>query len=160
MNPAISEPPPQPAPNRWLLHRIDQAVIAGLCLFGLIALGIYWVWQGGLNGRLIEIDHADKHAVDFKVDVNAAEATELTTIPEIGPTLAQRIIDYRKRHGPFKEIEDLRHVRGIGPKTLERLKSYVLLPPNPPKASQPAQPGEPPAALQKNPDMAEASASP
>ena len=117
---------PPSSSNRWLLRRVDQAAIAACCLFGLVALGIYWAAQGGLRGRLIEIDHADKAGVDFKVDINTAGANELITIPEIGPALAQRIVQYRQQHGPFHEIEDLRHVRGIGPKTFERLGAYVL----------------------------------
>jgi competence protein ComEA len=123
--------PPKPTPNRWLLRRINQVVIAGLCLFGLVGLGAYWVAQGGLRGRLIEIDHADAVTAEFKVDVNTADWTELVTIPEIGQTLAQRIVEYRGQHGPFQSVDDLRHVRGIGPKTLQRLKAYML-PINPP----------------------------
>jgi competence protein ComEA len=122
----LTDPPQETRPNRWLLRRIDQAVIAGFCAFGLVAVGLYWIAQGGLRGRMIEIDHADKVAVDFKGDVNAAEWAELVTIPEIGQTLAHRIVDYRRQHGPFQAVEDLRHVRGIGPKTLERLKAYLL----------------------------------
>src|SRR5262249_33172421 len=112
--------------NRWLLRRIDQAAIAACCLFFLIAIGLYWMARGGLRGRLIEIDHADKAAVEFKVDINTAEVNELITIPEVGQILAQRIVQYRQQHGPYRTVDDLRHVRGIGPKTLERLKVYVL----------------------------------
>jgi competence protein ComEA len=150
--------PPKPTPNRWLLRRLDQAVIAGCCLFGLIALGLYWTVHGGLHGRLIEIDHADQVKAEFKVDVNTADWTELVTIPEIGQTLAQRIVDYRGQHGPFQSVDDLRHVRGIGPKTLERLKSYVL-PLSPSKAVAEAQPQQPPSA-QENPAVAKSSKSP
>lgn len=117
---------PHPTSSRWLLRRADQAVVAGFCLFAIIALGLYWTAKGGLSGRLIELDHADKTKVDFKVDINTAELNELIAIPEIGQTLAQRIVDYRKQHGPFKDVQDLRHVRGIGPKTLERLKPFLL----------------------------------
>src|SRR5215813_2024064 len=122
----MSDSSTQPTRSRWLLRRADQAVVAAFCLFGIIALVLYWTAQGGLNGRLIELDHADKTKADFKVDVNSAELNELIAIPEIGQTLAQRIVDYRKQHGPFKDIQDLRHVRGIGPKTLERLKPFLL----------------------------------
>ncbi|HZZ29283.1 MAG TPA: helix-hairpin-helix domain-containing protein [Pirellulales bacterium] len=118
--------PSKPAISPWLLRRADQAVVAGFCLFALLALAIYFIAQGGLRGRLIEIDHADHVTAGFKVDVNTADWPELITIPEIGQTLAQRIVEYRRQHGPFQAVDDLRHVRGIGPKTLERLKAYVL----------------------------------
>ena len=50
---------------------------------------------------------------------------ELVTLPEIGELLARRIVDYRQQFGPFKSVEDLRRVRGIGPKTMEHLRPYL-----------------------------------
>lgn len=154
-----TDPPLESRPNRWLLHRADQAAIAGFCAFGLVAVGLYWIAQGGLRGRLIEIDHADKVAVDFKVDINTAEWSELVTIPEIGQTLAHRIVDYRQKHGPFQAVEDLRHVRGVGPKTLERLKAYVL-PLGPQKVVETDRPREQTAEAPANPAVAESTRSP
>jgi competence protein ComEA len=122
----LPKPPTKLGAHRWVLRRLDQAVIAALCLFGLTALIVYWTTQGGLRGRLIEIEHADPATAEFKVNVNTAEWTELVTIPEIGETLAQRIVQYRQDNGPYQSPDELRHVRGIGPKTLERLKAYVL----------------------------------
>ena len=61
------------------------------------------------------------------IDLNRATAEDLDAIPGIGPALAQRIIDYRKAHGPFKKIEDLREVSGVGPESLQKLKPYLGL---------------------------------
>jgi competence protein ComEA len=58
------------------------------------------------------------------VDVNRATAEQLQTLPGIGPTLAQRILDERAKR-PFRSAEELRRVSGIGPKTLEKLRPYV-----------------------------------
>ena len=63
------------------------------------------------------------------VDVNAASEEELELIPGIGPAMAQRIIDWREQNGPFERIEDLLNVRGIGVKTLEKLRPYVVVSP-------------------------------
>jgi competence protein ComEA len=61
------------------------------------------------------------------IDLNRARAEDLDAIPGLGPALAQRIVDYRKAHGPFKQVEDLREVSGIGPPNLEKLKPYLRL---------------------------------
>ncbi|HEV8582364.1 MAG TPA: helix-hairpin-helix domain-containing protein [Thermoanaerobaculia bacterium] len=62
-----------------------------------------------------------------KVNVNSADASQLALLPRVGPSLAQRILDYRKQNGPFKKAEDLMLVRGIGEKTFDLLKPYVAL---------------------------------
>jgi len=60
-----------------------------------------------------------------RIDVNSATVAELERLPRVGPALAQRIIEHRKRHGPFQSAEDLRHVRGIGPSTVRLLEPLV-----------------------------------
>jgi competence protein ComEA len=44
----------------------------------------------------------------------------------VGPTLAQRLVAERQEHGTFRDVDDLRRVAGIGPRTLERIKPYLL----------------------------------
>jgi competence protein ComEA len=61
------------------------------------------------------------------IDLNQATSEDLDAIPGLGPALAQRIIDYRKAHGPFKKIEELREISGVGPQNLEKLKPYLGL---------------------------------
>jgi len=60
-----------------------------------------------------------------KVNINSADASQLAMLPRVGPSIAQRIVDYRKQNGPFKKAEDLMLVRGIGEKTYELLKPYI-----------------------------------
>lgn len=59
------------------------------------------------------------------VNINTAEASQLMLLPRIGEKVAQRIIEYRTEHGPFKKTTDLMQVKGIGAKTFEGLSSYV-----------------------------------
>ena len=60
-----------------------------------------------------------------KVDINTADAKLLETLPGIGETRAQAIISHRDEHGPFKRVDDIVAVPGIGPATLEGLRDLV-----------------------------------
>ena len=62
-----------------------------------------------------------------KIDVNRAEPWLLRVLPGIGEVKAQAIVGYRNEHGPFKRIEDLLKVSGIGPATFEKLKDYITV---------------------------------
>jgi len=59
------------------------------------------------------------------VNINSADTTQLALLPRVGPSVAQRIVDFRKENGPFKSPEDLMLVQGIGEKTFQLLKPYV-----------------------------------
>jgi len=61
------------------------------------------------------------------VDINSASADELATIPGIGQALASRIVEMRDKEGPFRKIEDLLKVKGIGEKSFEKLRPYVRI---------------------------------
>jgi len=63
------------------------------------------------------------------ININTASSTELDTLPGIGPTTAQKIIDYRTQNGPFVSIEDIINVSGIGPGTYEKLKDKITVGP-------------------------------
>ena len=63
---------------------------------------------------------------DPLVDLNRAGAEELQSLPGVGPALAQRILDSRRREGPFQMPADLLRVRGIGPATLARIRGRVI----------------------------------
>jgi competence protein ComEA len=60
------------------------------------------------------------------VDLNSATAEQLDALPGIGPVTAQKIIDYRQAHGPFRSVEDLDAIPGIGPSRIENLRGLVV----------------------------------
>jgi competence protein ComEA len=110
----------------WLPRLADQAGVALLILLALAGIVSWWVSQGGLQGRLIEMQQAPPLAAAFRVDINVADWPEFCQLPGIGETLARRIVQTRAIRGRFVDHQDLRHVRGIGPKTLERIRPYLL----------------------------------
>lgn len=59
------------------------------------------------------------------ININTASLEELQTLPGIGSTIAQRIIDYRDQNGPFNQIEDIMNVPGIGPATFDQIKDLI-----------------------------------
>jgi competence protein ComEA len=59
------------------------------------------------------------------LDLNRASAVELRNVPGLGPALAERIVEQRRRQGEFRRVEDLRRVKGVGVKTLERIRPFL-----------------------------------
>ncbi len=62
-----------------------------------------------------------------KIDVNRAGRRDLEAITGIGPSLSERIIQYREEHGNFQEMSGLLDVRGIGPKSLSKIEEYLTI---------------------------------
>ncbi len=62
-----------------------------------------------------------------KVNINKAGLKELMSLPQIGEVIAKRIISYRKKKGPFQNIEELRKIKGIGDKKIKIIKDFISL---------------------------------
>ena len=62
-----------------------------------------------------------------KININKANEQELQNLPGIGPAKAAAIIEYRNASGPFKVVEDLKSISGIGDKTFEKLKDLIVV---------------------------------
>jgi competence protein ComEA len=62
-----------------------------------------------------------------RLDLNAANIDDLVRLPGIGPVMARRIVEYREANGPFKKLQDLRKVKGIGVKTYEKLAPLLVI---------------------------------
>ncbi len=69
----------------------------------------------------------EKPVLSGKININTANTEQLEILPRIGTKTAQSIIEYRTQNGPFKKIEDITNVKGIGEKTLEELKGFIIL---------------------------------
>ncbi|MBE5667329.1 helix-hairpin-helix domain-containing protein [Staphylococcus sp. SS251] len=64
---------------------------------------------------------------NVKVNLNTASASELMSVPGVGQTKANSIIEHRNQQGAFQDIEELKKVKGFGSKTFEKLKSYFTI---------------------------------
>ena len=73
------------------------------------------------------------------VDINTADLEQLQTLKGIGPALAQRIVDFREENGPFRSVEDLLQVKGIGEATLEKFRDHITVGTEAPAEDQPAE---------------------
>lgn len=84
------------------------------------------------------------------VNINTATSEELQQVPGIGPATAQKILQMRKSYGPFKSVDDLLAIRGLGQKRLDKMRKYLTVrKANSPKTDAPL---AMPAASEKPPD--------
>lgn len=84
------------------------------------------IHQNVANGQAVSSASVSSDPLDNKVDLNRADEDALTTLPGIGASKAQAIIAYREENGPYQTIEDLKNVSGIGDKTFEKLKEFIV----------------------------------
>ncbi len=127
----------------WLTHA-DQLVLAVLSAVMLALLAAYWLRLTQWGTVPVEIEHLEPQQLDFRLDVNSATWVEWGQLDGIGDTLARRIVADREQNGPFRSIDELRRVKGIGVKTLERLRPWLTIEPQPPEPAPPTSvsPGE------------------
>jgi len=107
-----------PSPHHGsLLVLVSSALAMTVC---------YWWYLGGHQGQLIEIERASPLEAKFLVDINRADWPEIIQLPGLGEVLAQRVLAERRENGPFRKLDDLVRVPGIGVKTLEKIRPYLL----------------------------------
>lgn len=80
-----------------------------------------------------------KKAPTKPININTATSEELQLVPGIGPVTAQKILQMRKVNGPFKSVDDLLAIRGLGEKRLNKMRKYLTVDKSPaPKSDAPA----------------------
>lgn len=98
--------------------RDERVALAFLLVVGFFGVGIL-AWYKGVPASPVEVLRLQP------VAVNRAGMEELVALPGIGPKTAQRIVEERERHGRYLTLRDLKRVKGISQKTLERLGGLV-----------------------------------
>jgi competence protein ComEA len=98
-------------------------LVTGGLLAGLSAA--HWALLSGFGVREVEIHRLPERRFDFLVDINRATWVEWMQLENIGEATARKIVADRQQRGPFRSIEDLSRVSGIGPKTLEKIRPYL-----------------------------------
>lgn len=113
------------------VFRQAAAALAAAALAGCVAVLLVKLWQGNRKTTLLLNRPASRQAVcttaspTGRLDINTATQAELETLPGVGPETARRIVEEREQNGPFYYPENLLSIKGIGPKTLERLREYI-----------------------------------
>jgi len=121
---SVSAPAPlaAPAPLRYDWSFPSQLAVAGLLLLSLALLGWHVHVRQAWSTRPIALD---PDGAAFRLDLNQASRTQLAQLPGVGPALAAQIERSRRDQGPFRSVEDLRRVSGIGPALIARLRDQV-----------------------------------
>ena len=93
------------------------------------ALAVALFMAAGVGPRAVAAQAAStkNNAPAGVVNLNVATAAKLESLPGVGPAMASRIVDYRQKNGPFKKIEDLMNLKGIGEKSFLKLKPLITV---------------------------------
>jgi competence protein ComEA len=95
--------------------------------FTLLVILAMTVVSTAATGGLAAAENRAAAGGDKLVNINSADAAQLATLPQIGPKMAQRILDYRKSNGSFKRVQDLMKVKGIGEKVFAKLQPLITI---------------------------------
>jgi len=132
-------------PVEIILSQAESARYTGnIYISGAVANPSIYPWQEGDTIQALLLDAGLEPDADLsniklyvpregeavaaqKIDINRADPWLLQALPGIGEVRAQAIVGYRDEHGPFRIVEDLLKVSGIGPTTLDRIRDYIAV---------------------------------
>ncbi len=96
------------------------------CLPALVVVSLFAAAPRIATGQTTSHSSA-KTTTTAIVNINTASATDLEALPGIGAKTAARIVEYRQKNGPFKKVEELMNVRGVGEKNFLKLKPQITV---------------------------------
>ncbi len=92
-----------------------------------LLLAASMIFPAGLTLTAAQAAAAQDQVMVEKININTASAEVLTEVPGIGPKTAGKIISYREENGAFQTVEDLLEIKGIGDKSLAKMKPYLTM---------------------------------
>ncbi len=110
----------------WIFRYRDQITLVFCLTVALVSIGSYLFWTTRVNNQQIEVSRMTRNQAQLQIDINSAPWTELALLPGIGEEKARRIINYRQQQGRITDFNDLMSVEGIGPKTLDSLRPFLV----------------------------------
>ncbi len=111
---------PSESGRDWTVGAAKWAAV--VVLGGASIVGMAWsifAWERRDEARSIDAER--------RIDLNTASEAELQLLPDVGPTLAERIVRDRERVGPFRTVDELDRVEGVGPRTIAGLRPFVVI---------------------------------
>lgn len=117
-------------------QQVAASVVLGVCI---LVMFTSWGLRKLRREHMIDVERPfERRQIELTIDLNQATWPELTLLPEISETMARRIVEYRDIKGRFESLDELKQVRGIGPRTFQQLRPYLEpVQPIPVTASQP-----------------------
>jgi competence ComEA-like helix-hairpin-helix protein len=132
--------------RRHLIHA-SKRLATGLAVMQLLFTGVSYAQSAAPASTPVKTSAKSKKLPPpaKPMDLNTATSEMLQRLPSVGPVTAQRILDYRKKSGPFQSVDDLLAVRGISNKRLDKIRQYVMVKtPGPAAATPPKTPPKKP----------------
>lgn len=111
-------------------RRYKHQIVVGVLVVIVLSGGAYYSSRvSEATPRVVYSTSLDEAVAEAQtpliVDVNTAEAEDLEELPEVGPSTARNIVEYRESNGSFRSLDELEEVPGIGPKTLQKIKPFA-----------------------------------
>lgn len=106
---------------RW--HELRRPIFVAAIAGAVLALAVLPARSTGPKAAAKA--EAPARTAETPLDLNTASVSDLETVPGIGKSLADRIVAFRDKNGPFERVDDLIKVQGIGEKSLDKLRPYL-----------------------------------